>query len=195
MKLLSGPTSPFARKCRIVAIEKAITLEEVITNPFESKDLPILNPLRMIPVLLLEDGKKIYDSDIICRYLDALGSGPQIYPGGDDWSCLTFATLGNRLADASVQLQLQKVLPEGDQSQPFMEKMKNRIERSFSALDSNLNEFNTDALRIDSICIISGIGHIELRHGDEWRGAYPALTNWYLSQMNRNSIIDTAPSL
>ena len=139
MKLLSGPTSPFARKCRIVAQEKSVSLEEVVPNPFESEELPGLNPLKMIPVLILDDGTTMYDSDVICRYLDQAGEGPTLFPKADRGAWMTRATLGHGLADASVALQLQKVLPEADQSPPLMEKMRARMARAIAALDADLD--------------------------------------------------------
>ncbi len=193
MKLLSGPTSPFARKCRIVAIEKSIQLEEINTNPFESEELPLLNPLKMIPVLILDDSSKIFDSDVICQYLDEQGTGRKLFPDENRWGVLTRSTVGNGLSDASVQLQLQKVLSEADQSAPFMAKMKQRIDRSFSSLQNQLSEFNNDSFYIDTICIVAGISHVELRHGKSWRDSNSELAEWYLKQIKRQSIHDTMP--
>jgi glutathione S-transferase len=193
MKLLSGPTSPFARKCRIVAIEKSVTLEEIGTNPFESTELPGINPLKMIPVLILDDGTTMYDSDVICRYLDQAGEGPSLFPKADRWAWMTRATLGHGLADASVALQLQKVLPESDQSAPLMDKMRARMARITAGLEADFAGLEAAPMRMDVICAVMGLGHVELRHGDTWRADHPMLAAWYLGQLEHPSFKATIP--
>jgi glutathione S-transferase len=195
MKLLSGPTSPFARKCRIVAIEKSIVLEEVFTNPFDSDDLSSLNPLKMIPVLILEDETKILDSDVICRFLNDIGEGVSLYPDENNWNYMTRATLGHGLAEASVQLQLQKILPINEQSPPLMERMSQRISRTLKSLDNQIAELSECPIRIDTICAVIGIGHLELRHGSSWKDTYANLNRWYSSQLDRPSIASTHPKV
>jgi len=71
MKLLYSLTSPYARKVRIVAIEKRISIDlqlVVLANP----DCPVnlYNPLGKIPVLIMDDGQSLYDSSVIVDYLD-----------------------------------------------------------------------------------------------------------------------------
>ena len=193
MKLLSGPTSPFARKCRIVAFEKSIILSEIDTNPFTSDELASLNPLKMIPVLILENDEQIYDSDIICRFLDDSGEGISLYPKEKHWDHMVRASLGNGLAEASVQLQLQKVLPKNQQSTPLMDRLRQRINRVLSALDDQLLDLNKDSFKIDSICVIAGIGHLELRHGDSWQKSHKNLFRWYSDKLNRPSVVATQP--
>ena len=85
MKLFSTPVSPYARKVRIVIAEKGLSalIEMVSCAPFEvPADLVTLNPLSKVPTLQLDDGNCLYDSPVICEYLDSLGEGPSLYPSG-----------------------------------------------------------------------------------------------------------------
>ena len=76
MKLYSSPATPFGRKAAIVAREHGIALDIVNVNPFESEELEQLNPIKLIPVLVMDDGTVLYDSHAICAYFDGVGEGP-----------------------------------------------------------------------------------------------------------------------
>ena len=62
MKLYSSPATPFGRKAAIVAREHGIALDIEHVNPFTSGELEQLNPIKVIPVLVLDDGTALYDS-------------------------------------------------------------------------------------------------------------------------------------
>jgi cytochrome P450 len=106
---------------------------------------------------------------------------------------MTRATLGHGLADASVALQLQKVLPESDRSAPLMDKMRSRMARITSGLEADLAGLEAAPMRMDVICAIMGLGHVELRHSDAWRADHPKLATWYLGQLERPSFKETIP--
>src|SRR5580698_9785493 len=73
MKLLYTKRSPFARKVRVIALEKNITLD-LIDEDLQKKSQRLLdaNPLGKVPTLILDNGTTIFDSPVICRYLDTL---------------------------------------------------------------------------------------------------------------------------
>ena len=141
MKLYTAPTSPFGRKASIVAREHGIQLDEETTNPFESDQLARLNPMKLIPVLVLDDGAVLLESPLICEYLDSIGTGPTLFPEANRWLWRTRMMIGHGLADASVQLRLQQVLPAGEQSATLKTRYTERMARAVAALDSQ-----TDAL-------------------------------------------------
>jgi len=193
VKLYSGPTSPFARKVRIVALEHGHDLDLVACNPFEDKTLEQVNPLRFVPTLELEDDMGLYDSDVICRYLNFTGEGADLYPTADQWTWMTRLSLGDGLSEASVAWQLQKVLPEEQRSAIMIERYQTRVERSVAALEKEVYAFEQEAFRMDHIAAICGLGHVELRHGKTWRESCPKLADWYQRLMLRTSIADTVP--
>ena len=193
MKLFTGPTTPFGRKAAIVAREHGIALDEEVCNPFESEELARINPLKLIPVLVLDDGAVLHDSHVICEYLDALGSGSSLYPEADKWTWKMRMILGHGLAEASVQLQLQKVLPESERSETMMERYHARIERAAAVLEDEADALAAGEFRIDKVTAACGLGHLELRHGDDWRRFCPRLAAWYAEIVTRPSVAETMP--
>ena len=108
MKLYTNAASPFGRKCRVIARELNIKLEEVNTMPFQDPDFRKINPLGKIPALVLDDGSVLFDSPVICEYLNHVGGG-KFFPGmnifkhsSGRWKALGLQALGDGLADAAV---------------------------------------------------------------------------------------------
>ena len=192
MKLYTAPTSPFGRKASIVAREHGIELDEEFCNPFESEKLARLNPLKLIPVLVLDDGAVVLESQLICEYLDSIGTGPTLYPEAGRWLWRTRMMIGHGLAEASVALRLQQVLPEAEQSETLKDRYTGRMARAVAALESQADALIPGAMRMDKICAVSGLGHMELRHGEDWRDDAPNLAAWYDDAMERPSFAKTA---
>src|ERR1700760_4839020 len=108
MKLYSHPVSPFARKARIIAHELDIKLDVIDVQARNDESLRRLNPLKQIPVLVLDDGSSLFDSPVICEYLNHSGGG-KFFPGmnifkhaSGRWKALGLQALGDGLADATV---------------------------------------------------------------------------------------------
>ncbi len=118
MILRSSDPSPFGRKVKITAkilgIYDQLTVEAANTNdPADS--LRVQNPLGKLPVLILDDGRKIYDSRVICEYLDAQIDGKTLHPtnGNARWDALTLQALGDGMIDASIlQVYETRMRPE-----------------------------------------------------------------------------------
>ena len=193
MKLYTGPTTPFGRKAGIVAREHGIAVEEEVCNPFESGDLAGLNPLKLIPVLVLDDGAVLHDSHLICEYLDSIGAGPTLYPEAGRWLWRTRMMVGHGLAEASVAMRLQQVLPEAEQSDTLKARYQGRMARAVAALEKEADALTQGAMRMDKICAVIGIGHMEFRHGEGWRDDAPNLAAWYDDAIERASFAETEP--
>jgi glutathione S-transferase len=110
MKLMYTPQSPFARKVRVAADELGLDgdIELIVQAVAPTKENPDyaakVNPLRKIPALVLDDGRVIYDSTVICEYFDDLAGGGQIIPapGPDRWDVLTTHALAQGMMEAAV---------------------------------------------------------------------------------------------
>ena len=117
MKLITADASPFVRKVRVLIIE--LGLQDAVTlvdpgpvNPIVNNDnVNALNPLGMIPALELDDGGSLYDSAVICEYLNQLAEGP-FFPSdsGRRFRTLRLQALGDGLLDISVALRYQTAL-------------------------------------------------------------------------------------
>ena len=83
MKLMSSPLSPYGRKVKIAARMKGVDgkIELLLTDTNKGDDaLNKLNPLGKIPCLITEDGMAVFDSHVICEYLDTLAPTPVLFP-------------------------------------------------------------------------------------------------------------------
>ncbi|NJO36224.1 MAG: glutathione S-transferase, partial [Rhodospirillales bacterium] len=114
MKLLSHPLSPYVRKARIAMAMKdvadRIELVTVDTNPLDNPELSRANPLAKIPALIIDDSTAIYDSHVICEYLDSLAPSPVLFPKGgmERIRTLTLGSLADGILDAALLLVYEK---------------------------------------------------------------------------------------
>ena len=194
MKLYSSPATPFGRKAAIVAREHGIALDIENVNPFTSEELERLSPIKLIPVLVLDDGTVLYDSHVICTHLDEIGEGPTLYPEADRLEWQRRTTLGTALTEASVAWVFQKRQPADQQSVNLKTHYEKRVWRIAAALDSEAGALGAAPFRIDHIAVICGLGHLEFRHDASWRADCPALTAWYEDIQGRPSVAATQPT-
>src|SRR5215813_1681367 len=100
MKLRYSPASPYVRKCLALAHEAGLAgrIERVPTVTADpASGLAKDNPLGKVPALVLEDGQAIFDSPVICEYLDSLHDGPKLFPpaGAARWTALRHQALAD----------------------------------------------------------------------------------------------------
>jgi|SRR5262245_40007692 len=118
MKLFYAPQSPFARKVRAAAIElglnQRIQLEyaEVVPGRPNSDYGQNRNPLRKIPALITDDGETIFDSTVICEYLDALAGGGILIPCDQSrrWRVLTNHALAQGMCESVILIRYETSL-------------------------------------------------------------------------------------
>src|SRR3546814_11308592 len=112
MQLFYSPTSPYARKCRVVARERGLMadLEEVVCNPMEDPAaLHASNPLGKVPCLVLDDGVAVFDSPVIAEFLDGLGNAQALTPaaGPARFQVLVAAALAQGLTASDLSMSLE----------------------------------------------------------------------------------------
>ena len=121
MKLFYSPTSPYARKCRALAIEKGIEgrLEIITASPMSNPPaLQAANPLGKVPALLLDNGQCIVDSPVICAYLDSLTDAPRLIPADPAAriDALTREALADGIMDAAFAIVMERKRPDQQRS-------------------------------------------------------------------------------
>jgi len=195
LKLYTNAASPFGRKCRVIARELDIKLEEVNTMPFQSPDFRKVNPLGKIPALVLDDGSVLIDSPVICEYLNHVGGG-KFFPGmslwrqnSGRWKALGLQALGDGLADAAVAWTLlgrAERVPEAARA-----RQKETVLAALDALEKV--KFSKDPT-IGEISVACAIGYVELRLTDlDWRTTHPNLSGWYAQFCEYPSMKATVP--
>lgn len=206
MKLLTAPASPFGRKVKIVAIEKGvldrIEVVAVATTPAAPNEtLARDNPLAKIPTLVLDDGRALYDSFVICDYLDTLHAGGKVIPaaGGRRWEVLTVHALGNGIADAAILCRYESVLrPEALRWPDWLRGQMQKVTAGLDWLEANVATIGkAGAAEVDlgQIAVACALGYLDFRFADlGWRSAHPRLSGWFMEFSQRASMQQTMPS-
>jgi glutathione S-transferase len=177
MKLFLSLTSPYARKARIVVREQQLEarVEEVVTDyRLRPADLLAANPTGKIPALVTPLGA-LFDSPVICEYLNSLGS-VSLWPSGDAlWLDKTRVALGDALMDAAVALLLEGRREGSQRSEAVIEKERLRIRECLTQLAPGAAERPT----MGDISVASALAYLDLRHPDlAWRETAPQLVPW-----------------
>lgn len=199
MKLYSHPVSPFARKVRVIAHELDIKLEIVpVESARKDPDLRNINPLKQIPVLLLDDGSSLFDSPVICEYLNYLGGG-KFFPGNSvfrhnsgRWKALGLQALGDGIADAAVAWRYELVEPEERRNPERIVRCETTIAAGINALERM--SFNAEPT-IGEVAVACALGYIDFRLADlDWKGSHPKLSAWYARFCEYPSMKATVPA-
>jgi glutathione S-transferase len=196
MKLRYSPTSPFARKVLITAIECGVELELVTTNAWAPEtDLVQDNPLSKIPALVLDNGEAIYDSPVICEYLDSLHHGHKLIPqdSHERFRQLTLQALADGIMDAAVQIRIETAIrPEDKRWNGWIERQQAAITRALDVLEKEVGHWGGVFL-IGPITVVAALSYLEFRQICDWRHNRPHLAHWYQTSHNRRSVRDTEP--
>lgn len=186
MKLLSSPASPFGRKVKIVAamkgLESRIDVEKVETVGPDSERLRKENPLGKIPVLILADGTQLFDSHVICEYLDSLAPSPRLFPasGAERFNTLTLGALGDGLIEATLMLVYEKRFRPADKwVQAWIDRQQAKIDEALAHLEANPPTWGAGHQPdYGHVTIACALGYLDLRLDGQWRAGHPRLVAW-----------------
>lgn len=198
MKLRYSPTSPYVRKVTMTIIECGLEhqVERVLTNAWaEDTDLPADNPLGKVPALIPDDGPALFDSPVICEYLDSQHGGAPLFPaiGPARWAALRFQAIGDGLNDAAVLRRLEVMRPDGERSDKWAARQAAAMTRSLDALETDADALAA-GFTIGSIAVMAALGYLDLRFADDnWRDGRPKLAAWFAAMAQRPSYLSTLP--
>lgn len=199
MKLHGTALSPYARKVRLMILEKGMQCEEVLSDLSDPDSAAKrLNPLGKVPVLELDDGTALFDSVVIAEYLEAM-SGPRLIPavGPQRWQTLTTAALADGLMDAVVTRLLEKRRDLALQSESVFDKEEARVARILGALEELANPERPflcgDGLTLADLAVAAAIGYLDFRYPHDWRATHLNLAAWFEVISLRPSVAQTAP--
>lgn len=200
MMLRYSPTSPFVRKVAVLLHETGLAdgvVLETVDGWSEPEQLTDDNPLSMVPTLVLGDGSALYDSPVICEYLDRLHDGTPMIPADGDvrWQVLREQALADGILDCAVLtfVELQR-RPEELRWDRWLELKRRAIMRSLDWLERELAAFE-GRVDLGTVSIGVALGYLDLRGAvGEWRPGRPGLAAWYADFAQRPSMIATAVS-
>ncbi|WP_424974906.1 glutathione S-transferase family protein [Dinoroseobacter sp. S124A] len=185
MELLGATASPFVRKVRTL-LEVTGYADEVTFTPVTAAavgqadtTLTAANPLGKIPVLLRADGPAIYDSRVICRYLDARLQ-LDAYPEARLWEVLTLEATADALMEAGVLMVYEaRFRPEDKQFDGWVEGQWTKIDRALDVIEARWMSHLSGPMDMSQIAIGCALGYLDFRHdARNWRGTRPALSDW-----------------
>jgi glutathione S-transferase len=200
MKLLYTLNSPYARKVRIVALEKHIELElqeVVLADP--DCIVKNYNPLAKVPVLVLNDGDSLYDSRVIVEYLDNHAPGTHLIPTDNTSKIATrrWEALSDGICDAAVSAMLEQRKTPEKQSQANIDKQLEKVKRGLEVLNLDITKRKwciNETFSLADIALGCMLGYVDLRFKSlNWQDNYVNLAKHYSLLVKRPSFKLTMP--
>lgn len=182
MLLRATLTSPFGRKVRLAATRLKL-IDRMKMEPADPLDpVDVLrrdNPLGKMPILILDDGRRLYDSRVILEHLDHLAGGDRLLP--QDWEArldaLTLQALGDGIMDAGLLVVYEsRHRPKERHHEPWLAFQRGKIERALAALAATPPD--PTQFTVGTITVACALGYLDWRKQVDWRSTHPALVAW-----------------
>jgi glutathione S-transferase len=201
MKLYWSQRSPYARKVMVFAHETGLagrieTVNTLVSMTAPNRDLMRLNPLAKIPTLVTDDGKVLFDSSVICEYLDSLHAGRKLFPHEPEprWQALRWHALGNNLLDNLVPWRNERLRPQPQQSPETLAAFELKVRNGIRFLEDEAGALDAASLGIGHVTIAVALGYLDFRFPDlQWRNGHDRLAAWIATFAQRPSIRNTMP--
>lgn len=197
MLLHWSPRSPFVRKVLIAAHELGLTerlrrVRTVVHPETPHEGLLADNPLSKLPTLVLADGTAIYDSRVICEYLDRLNGSPSLFPQDDGLrlAALRDQALGDGLLDIALLWLLERVEPEERRNAKLIAAFQTKLTASLDYLEASIAAIARRPFDIGQLSIGSALLYLDFRFAAAaWREGRPALAAWHATFCARPSVL------
>jgi glutathione S-transferase len=202
MKLRYSPTSPYVRKVMVVALETGLAerierLPTMVAPTKPNEEVARENPLVKVPALTTDDGMVLYDSPVICEYLDTLHNGAKLFPasGKPRWLALRQQALGDGILDAAILGRYEILRPKEYQWQDWIDAQLRKVRGALAALEIETEAGElAGALSIGQITVACALGYLDFRYAsEEWRVKHRRLAAWFDEFSKRKSIELTKP--
>lgn len=195
MKICFSPHSPYVRKCLVVAHELGLAqrLELLPSNAHpvqRDRELIHDNPLGKVPTFYTDDGRVLYDSRVICEYLNDLAGGSLLPASGPQrWEVLTLQALADGMLDALLLARYETVArPPELFWADWLDAQLDKARTSLAALQARAGEL---AGRVDlgALAVACALWYLDHRFADfDWRRDHPAVADWYAAFSQRPSL-------
>ena len=196
MKLIYSTASPYARTARIFVQELGLQdeVKEVFQHPFENpEELINANPLCKVPCLITDEGQAIFDSQVICEYLDSIAGNQLFKDISSDWHQKTLYSLTRGLLDSAVAWQQDKMREPEQRSEFWQERFIKSIDRGLEYFEKRRDELPKDFSAIH-VNLITVLEYLDFRHPEYlWQTKFNELKNWWLTYKEKPSIVATQP--
>jgi len=200
MKLYYSTASPFVRKVLVCAHECGVAgnIELAPTKVLPSepnRDYARVAPLMKLPALERDDGLVLFDSIVICEYVDSLSRGAHLFPAPGDarWKALRLHALADGILDAAVLARYENnVRPEALRWKTWTDGQLIKVDQSLDFLEKNRADL--EGITIGTIGVGCALGYLDFRYADrKWREGRPKLAAWFDEIAKRPSFLATLP--
>lgn len=203
MKLHWSPRSPFVRKVMVFAHETGLAdriecVRTVVAMKSPNADLMRDNPLSKLPTLIIDGTRALFDSVVICEYLDSLHAGTPLFPREETerFRALRWHALGDGLLDLLILWRNERERPPLQQSPELLAAFEQKFRATLLLIDREAGELGTAPFGIGHIAIGCGLGYIDFRFADlNWRGSHGGSAGWFAEFAKRPSAVLTHPGL
>lgn len=200
MKLYYSPTSPYVRKVHVLLQETGqiddVELVPSAGTPLDPGSKPIaLNPLGKIPTLERSTGTALYDSRVICQFLDDRAQAGLYVSGARRWELLTLEATADGILDATLSIVYEgRLRPEDKQFPDWVEAQWSKVAAALDALETRWISHLSGSLNIGQIAVGCALAYVEFRQPDRnWRQGRDNLAAWYDMFAARDSMTQTLP--
>ena len=185
MKLFFSPTSPYVRKCMACAHELGL-VDRIQLLPSKAhpvdRDANIVaaNPLGKVPTLVTDEGQALYDSRVICEYLNAIGGGTLFPTDGSRWNALALQALADGMLDACLLARYEEVArPEALRSADWRRGQLDKVASALAALEAGTPALDQN-VHIGNLATGCALGYLDLRFPElAWRDHHSKLAAWW----------------
>jgi glutathione S-transferase len=196
MKLAYSPASPYVRKVTACAIKRGLDKQvERVKIGTTDPELLKYNALSKVPTLILDDGACLFDSPVICEYLDSVGSAPKLFPaaGPARWKALTQEALADGILDATQPRRREIALPQDEGRKSYIELQQGKVARALDEFEKQADSLGS-LDTIGEITIGCALGYLDFRYANEpWRPGHPKLEAWYAKVAKLAPLAETVP--
>jgi glutathione S-transferase len=200
MKLIGSLTSPFVRKVRIVLAEKKIEYEFELDSPWTPEtQVPNINPLGKVPVLVLDDATVLFDSRVIVEYIDSVAPNNKLMPESnrERAEVKRWCAIADGICDAAALVFLEKKRPANEQSADWIARQEDKVIRGLGYMSEQLGEgawcMGTHFSLAD-VATGCALGYLAFRFPEiDWSEKHPNLARLYGKLMLRPTFADTVP--
>lgn len=192
MKLYYSAPSPYSRKVRVTAIELGLALDLQSVNAMAwDTGYEAINPVNRVPALVLDGGRVLFDSPVICEYLD-VEAGSRLLPVAGDgrWQVLRLQALGDGLMDAAVPRRHEVARPLEQQSPERIRLYRRSIDQILDCLESEVDALAE--ISVGTISIASALSYLDFRFAEDgWENTRRRLRAWSNAMLARPSFAAT----
>ncbi|WP_417827337.1 glutathione S-transferase N-terminal domain-containing protein [Thalassospira sp.] len=199
MQLYYSPTSPFSRKVRVVLRELQLEkqISEILIDPWTDEALRAHNPLAKVPTLILDDGMAVFESAVICDYLDQVaksaGLSGGVIPenGSARLNALKWQGLADGMMAATGRLFADSNRAEQDRCEDVMERQAQAITSGIEAIIDGLAGLRTEDAHLGTWSVLVALYYIDFRWPDRRFDIPVRVRDWMAVMSERPSFVET----